>query len=281
MLIFKVISKLPFCLLYFLSDILSFCLFHIARYRRSISYNNIRNSFPDKNDAEIKTIQRSAYRHLTDSFLEIIKAATLTNDDLQSRVTLNGFSEIQQLVNSGQSVLSLSAHTAPTEWVVFATHLKCHCNIDPVYKPVHSKKLDQFIFDVRSRYQSTPIPYKTLAKDIVLRKNVTRCIAILADLEPRSRDQSIELDFLNQPTRFFLSTERIAKLTNLPVFFIAIEQTKRGYYQASAHKLSDSPKDLESDMLTREYAKCVEQLILKNPAAWLWTHKRWKHKTTS
>ena len=281
MLIFKVISKLPFCLLYFLSDILSFSLFHIARYRRSISYKNIKNSFPDKNDTEIKVIQRSAYRHLTDSFLEIIKASTLTDHDLQSRVTLHGFSEIQQNINNGQPVLFLSAHTAPLEWVLFSTHLKCNCKIDPVYKPVHSKKLDRFIFDMRSRYKSTPIPYKNLAKDIALRKNVPRCIAIMSDLEPRSRDQYIELDFLNQPTRFFLSSERIAKLTNFPVFFIAAKQTKRGYYLATAHKLSDNPKDLESNMLTREYAKCIEQLILNNPAYWLWTHKRWKHNATS
>lgn len=281
MLLLNLLSKLPLSTLYFISGIISFILFHIVRYRRTISLNNISNSFPDKSNPQIKIIQRSAYRYLTDSFFETIKARKLTDDDLRSRVTLENFEELQSFIQNGQSVFFLSAHTAPTEWVLFALHLKLGCIIDPVYKPVHNKSIDRFIFTVRSRYQSTPIPYKDLAKDIVLRKSANRCIAMLADLEPRSRDQSIEVDFLNRPTRFFLSSERIAKLTNLPVFFIAIKQTSKGYYKATAELLSKTPNKLDSDSLTKKYAHCVEQVILQNPEAWLWTHRRWKHPSNS
>ena len=279
MFIYRTISKLPFSALYFLSSLLSLILFHIVRYRRRISYQNIRRSFPEKSEQQIEYIQKSAYRHLTDTLLETIKTNTITDLEIASRVTLVGFEEIQHLVQSGKSVFMLTAHTAPVEWVSFAAHLKYNFVIDPVYKPIHSKKLDKFVFAMRSRHQSTPIPYKKLAKDVVLRKNAKRSIAMLADLEPRSRDQSIDISFLNQSTRFFLGSEKIIKSTGFPTFFIAIEKTTRGHYQANAIRLSLNPKNLDSNLLTEKYASCVEALILKNPASWLWTHKRWKHTT--
>ncbi|MFK8027109.1 MAG: lysophospholipid acyltransferase family protein [Gammaproteobacteria bacterium] len=280
MFIYKLISKLPFNLLYYLSDFSAFILFRIARYRRNISYQNIRNSFPDKTEQQIEYIQQVAYQHLADIMFETIKAKTISNTEIASRVTLIGFEEIQHLVQNGDSVFMLTAHTAPVEWISFAAHLKYDFVIDPVYKPIHSEKLDKFIFSMRSRHQSTPIPYKKLAKDIVLRKSAQRSIAMLADLEPRSRDQSLNVDFLNQSTRFFLGSEKIIKLAGLPTFFIAIEKTTRGNYQATAIKLSLNPKKLDSNVLTKKYAKCVEELVVKNPPYWLWTHKRWKHRTS-
>ncbi|MDW3095738.1 MAG: lysophospholipid acyltransferase family protein [Gammaproteobacteria bacterium] len=280
MFIYKALSRLPFNTLYFLSDISCFILFHLARYRRSISYNNLRRSFPNKTTKQITAIQKSAYQHLTDTLLEAIKANTISNTEVESRVTLLGFEEIQNLVQNGQSVFMLTAHTAPVEWVSFAAHLKYGFAIDPVYKPIHSKALDKFIFTMRSRHQSTPIPYKKLAKDVVLRKSANRSIAMLADLEPRSRDQSLKVDFLNQTTRFFLGSEKIIKLSGLPTFFIAIEKTTRGHYQATAKNLSLNPKILDANILTKKYINCVEELVSNNPASWLWTHKRWKHATT-
>jgi KDO2-lipid IV(A) lauroyltransferase len=280
MFIYKAISKLPFRALYFLSNLLAFILFHIVRYRRNISYQNIRNSFPEKTGQQIAYIQKSAYRHLTDTLVEMIKAKTISDSEIESRVTLVDFEEIQHLVRDGKSVFMLTAHTAPVEWVSFAGHLKYDFVIDPVYKPIHSKNLDKFIFSMRSRHQSSPIPYKKLTKDVVLRKSANRSIGMLADLEPRSRDQSLDVMFLNQSTRFFLDSEKIIKLTGFPSFFIAIKRTTRGHYQANAIRLSLNPKNLDPNVLTEKYASCVEELILKNPASWLWTHKRWKHTTT-
>ena len=277
MFLLKLTSYLPLSILYAISSIVSFLIFHVFRYRRRISYENISKSFPVKSISEIKLIQKMAYRHLTDTFFEMIKAYSLSEEELRNRVTVNNTDEIKHYLDADKSIFLLTAHTATVEWAEYAMRIALNTYIDPVYKPVHSKLLDKFIFDVRSRFDCSPIPYKQLAKDIVLRKNVTRCIAMLADLEPRSRDQIIYVDFLNRPTRFYLSSERIAKLAGMPVFFVAIKRIKRGYYSIDLKKLSDNPALLDSEILTRTYSECVENVILQRPEAWLWTHKRWKH----
>ena len=256
---------------------MAFLLYHVFRYRRDISYKNLSRAFANKSKQEIRQIQKSAYLHLTDSFLETLKANTISDDEILNRVELVDFEEVQAQINSGKSLFLLTAHTAPIDWVAFSLHLNLHCIIDPVYKPIHYRTLDRFIFATRSRHGGTPIPYKKVAKDVILRKHVNRSIAMLADLEPRSRDQALEVTFLNQPTRFFLGSERVVKLTDYPTYFIGIKQLSRGHYQAYAEKLSDHPKDLAAQELTRKYVNCVEKIVLDNPSAWLWTHRRWKH----
>ena len=278
---FKLLSYLPLRILYFFSSILSFLMYYVVRYRRKTSLKNITNSFPDKTPRQIKIIQKHAYRYISDSFFELIKAYNISELELQSRVTIENIELIKQVVNQNRSALLLSAHTAPTEWIAQMLHLQLGCYIDPVYKPAHSKSSDRFIFAIRSRYDATPIPYKKLAKDIVNRKKVTRCIAMLTDLAPRRREQSLTLHFLNQPTQFFLSIERIAKLANMPIFFIAIRRKKRGYFTACVHTLCEHPSKLAGDELTTLYARHVEDTIRNKPEAWLWTHRRWKNSQTA
>ena len=279
--IYRAIAKLPFKLLYIISSSAAFLLFHVMRYRRNVSYNNLSRAFPEKSHSEIKRMQKATYQCLTDSFLEIIKSYNMSDEEVLTRVELINFDEIEKHSAQNQPVFFLTAHTAPTEWVAHALHAQYGCIIDPVYKPTHAKNLDRFIFAVRSRHQGTPIPYKELAKDVVRRKTVNRSIAVLADLEPRSRDQALVIDFLNQPTRFFLGSERVVKLANMPTFFIGVKRVRRGHYQAFAQKLSDQPKQMPAEELTRKYARCVEEIVSEQPTAWLWTHKRWKKKSRS
>ena len=275
----RLFSRAPLSFLYICSDVVFFILFYITRYRRTISLQNISNSFPEKSREEILQIQKNAYRYISDSLFELIKAFSINENELRRRVSINKVEEIAEVINKNRPALLLSAHTAPTEWVAQLLHLSLNCYIDPVYKPAHSKSVDRFIFSVRSRYEATPIPYKKLAKDVIARKKVVRCIAVLADLEPRRREQTLKINFLNQPTRFFLSIERIAKLSDMPVFFIAIKKTRRGHYKASVIKLCDSPNKMGADELTKKYVGCIENVIKQKPEAWLWTHRRWKHSS--
>lgn len=271
------LSKLPLSVLYALSSVMAFLLFHLFRYRRTTSLTNIEKSFPDKTREEIVIIQKASYVYMTDCFVESIKAYQIKKDDIIQRVRMLEYEDIKNTLKQGQSALILVAHSGCGEWLSQAGTFYFEANIDPVYKPAHSKWLDRFIFATRSRPSNTPIPYKQLAKDIQRRKKVVRCIAMLADLSPRRREQTITVDFLHQPTRFFQSAERIAKLANVPVYFAKTHRLKRGYYEITMQKICESPKSIQDNELTELYAKKVEQMIIAQPEAWLWTHRRWKH----
>jgi len=52
--IIKLISLLPFWLLYLKSDFLRIIIYYIVGYRKKVVFRNLRESFPDKSEKEIK-----------------------------------------------------------------------------------------------------------------------------------------------------------------------------------------------------------------------------------
>jgi lauroyl/myristoyl acyltransferase len=63
-----------------------------------------------------------------------------------------------------------------------------------------------------------------------------------------------------------------------PVVFLSNKKVKRGYYQLSAHIITENPKKLNDGEITELHVKQLEKDINSQPFNWLWSHKRWKHK---
>jgi KDO2-lipid IV(A) lauroyltransferase len=57
-----------------------------------------------------------------------------------------------------------------------------------------------------------------------------------------------------------------------------VKKTARGYYTVEFQLITSTPQSTPEFWITERYARLMEHSILRNPAYWLWTHKRWKHK---
>lgn len=42
--------------------------------------------------------------------------------------------------------------------------------------------------------------------------------------------------------------------------------------------ITDRARETADNEITEKYSRLMEESILRNPAFWLWTHRRWKHK---
>ena len=83
----KTLSRLPLKVHYgFANGVLYPLAYYVLRYRRKIVYQNLRNSFPDKSDDEIKAIAKGFYHHLADTVAEIIYGYTISPEEMNQRV---------------------------------------------------------------------------------------------------------------------------------------------------------------------------------------------------
>ena len=101
-------------------------------------------------------------------------------------------------------------------------------------------------------------------------------IGFMADQTPAWRNIHYWTPFLNQDTPVFTGVERIAKQTGFAVVYLDMEKIKRGYYKATVRLITDNPREEPENNITETYIRAMEKTILRNPAYWLWTHKRWK-----
>ena len=81
---------------------------------------------------------------------------------------------------------------------------------------------------------------------------------------------------MNQDSAVFTGVERIAKQTGFAVVYLDMQKESRGHYRGTVRLISDNPAEEPEFRITETYIRAMEKTILRKPAYWLWTHKRWK-----
>ena len=93
------LSLLPLRVLYVLSDLLFFPIYYLFGYRKKVVRKNLTQSFPNKNEKEIKTIEKQFYHFLCDYMVETLKLFSMSKEQLKRRMTFGGVDEIVQKKN--------------------------------------------------------------------------------------------------------------------------------------------------------------------------------------
>jgi KDO2-lipid IV(A) lauroyltransferase len=279
MFILRLLSRLPFPVLYAFSNFLFFLSFYVVRYRRKMVQKNLGNSFPEKTPAELKKIERDFYKNLCDYGVEMLKLVTISKEELCRRMTFQHLEILEEYRKKNQSIFFLASHQFNWEWLLVSASLNFPMAIEFVYQPVNSKFFDDFSLLSRSRFGALPIKRDEVARELVKRKNKLRGIASVADQYPGyGHDKKYITTFLNQETVFFYGTNQLAIMTQFPVLYYEIKKVKRGYYSASPILVGEPPYEKTSDSVIENYARSLEKNIRENPSGWLWSHNRWKKR---
>lgn len=274
-----ILTLIPLRVLYILSDFLFLLSYHLVSYRKKITLTNLENSFPEKSSEEIQDICRKYYRHLCDQFIESFKLIHLSQKNILRRFNYLNPEMMDELYQSGKSVMVLAGHYATWEWIVSLGLITRH-KVQEVYKPTSFKNFSRIYYYIGRRFNILPVPMQEIYKAIVQSKSRNELTAtfILGDQSPTRENIKYWTTFLNQDTPALSGFERIARKTDLAVIFMDVKVKKRGYYDVTFHKISDNPGELEDHQLTEEYFRSLEKSILHRPEFWLWSHRRWKHK---
>jgi KDO2-lipid IV(A) lauroyltransferase len=270
------IGLIPFFLLYPISDLISFLLFHIFRYRRDVVEDNIIKSFPRKDTQEQKKIIRKFYSNLSDVLLEGIKAFTMTRKQIIKRHRVVNPEILHPYIEKGMSVIGLPSHYTNWEWGSMSGSLQLEHNNIALYKPINNKWIDRFTRWSRSKYGTELASiYKTI--ETFERNKNEQVIYIMASDQSPSRGNRAEwIRFLGRDTAFLFGPEKYARRYQYPVFFVDIQRIKRGYYELTLSLITDKPHQLPPGEITRRYAAALEKVIIRKPENWLWSHRRWK-----
>jgi len=276
-------ALLPFSVLYIFSDILYLFVYKIAGYRLKVVRHNLALSFPEKTEKERKAIEREFYHHFCDYFVETLKLLHISDEEMKKRMQFENVDQIRDLMKDGNSVLMFLGHYCNWEWIPSITmdfRNKGDENkiLGQIYKPLRSKAADDLFLKIRSRFGSLGIPKNdTLRMIVKLRREKKQVlIGFMADQTPSVPNIHYWTNFLNQDSAVFTGVERIARQTGYAVIYLDMEKIKRGHYKATVRLITDNPLAEPENSITETYIQAMEKTILRHPAYWLWTHKRWK-----
>lgn len=274
----KILAKFPFGLIYLLSDVFYLVVYYIVGYRKKVVTSNLKNTFPEKPESEIKSISKKYFRHFSDLTLETIKMRTMKPSDFEKRMKVTNASHVNRYFEEGKSVMILTMHYNNWEWGTYlSVHLK-HKTL-AVYKPLQNIVFDKFLNQTRTKFGTELISNDQIYKRVLKADKTNELIFIwlAGDQTPPVFHKSW-FRFLNQDALFYPGPAIISKRFGQPVFFQKIEKTGRGKYETTFELLVENPDLFTETEIIKIYIQRMEELIREKPEFYIWSHKRWKHK---
>jgi len=270
------LSLLPMWLLYGLSDILALLLYGVIRYRRAVVLGNLKLAFPEKTETERLQIARRFYRNFTDSFIETIKLLSAGPAYLRKRFAIDNPEVFDHFHAQGRKIQLHMGHLFGWEVANLAMPSLTPFTFIVVYMPVENKAFERLFLKLRGRTGTVLLPATKMQRSIIPYRNTQYMLALVADQSPAGAENSYWLDFFGRPTPFVRGPERGARIGDIPAVFPRVYRSRRGYYRAELHILSEHPGELPEGELTCRYRQMLEEAIRQQPDSWLWSHKRWK-----
>lgn len=252
-------------------------LLYIFSYRKKVIENNLKRSFPDKNQTELWKIKNEFYNYFSHLLIESLKLFHFSEQEIKLRFKFKKDEPIHELLRQNKDVILVMGHYGNWEWGLLASSLKFDAEMVGIYKPLTSLFWNKTIKSIRSQFGATLLSMKESGRYLLKRGEKARVIGIIADQTPSADELNHWINFLNQKTPVFLGTEKLAKKLDCPIFFTHIEPISYGNYEMSFELITEFPNQLKEGEITRLHSKMLEDIINKNPAYWLWSHRRWKH----
>ncbi|WP_214227758.1 lysophospholipid acyltransferase family protein [Pedobacter sp. B4-66] len=274
-----VLSLLPLSILYIMADTAYLLIYYVFGYRRKVVRENLVNVFPEKTLDEIIRIEKKYYRYLSALIFEVIKMSNISAEEINKRFVFKNKEQVNEYLKNGESVLVCSAHYGNWEWGTMGIGLNfATADHYPIYKPLSNLIFDKWFRRIRSKFGNKLIPMRQTLRAIQASKDIPSIFSFGNDQSPSKNELHHWQTFLNQPAYIQLGIEKIAKRTNRPIFYFRISVIKRGHYEVDCVPLCLNPKDTQDYEITRLHTEFLEGIIKNEPAYWLWSHRRWKHK---
>ncbi|MCL4282448.1 MAG: lysophospholipid acyltransferase family protein [Flavobacteriales bacterium] len=271
------ISLLPFRALYVLSDLVQALVFGLLGYRLKVVRQNLRNSFPEKSDAELKRIEKEFRQWFCDLILETLKTLTISPSQAMKRISVEGDEVVKHYFDAGRSVILVMGHWGNWELggARFSQLPYHHLNV--IYHPLENKHFNRLVERMRMRLGNGLYPMKDTVRCMLRDKKLLTATAFIADQTP-APGHAYWTTFLNQDTPVFWGTETIARKLGYPVIYLGIDRPRRGHYHMRFELLEAEPANTPEGDISERHTRRLEQDIRSRPAIWLWTHRRWKHR---
>ncbi|HEV8515971.1 MAG TPA: lysophospholipid acyltransferase family protein [Cyclobacteriaceae bacterium] len=274
--ILYIIASLPFWALYKLSDFLYY-LFLLSGYRRNVVLENLRNSFPEKSEKEIKALSKAYFSYLCDLTLETLKTMRMTEQEASERCFYHKAEWIDKLHDEKKSIIIVLGHYGNWEWAGPSFTLGSKYQLNVIYRPLSNPYFENMLTKARTKFGTRITPVNQTLREMVATRKDTTATAFIAD-QAALHANSYWTTFLHQDTSVFNGPEKIAVKFNYPVVYMNIRRVKRGFYELTPELLFTDPASTSDGEILETFTKRLEKDIINDPVIWLWSHRRWKHK---
>ena len=205
---------------------------------------------------------------------EYIFIKQLRVSKLNDNIDINGQEILDKIKKDDQPVIFISGHFNNFE--LMAMHIeKTGINLATIYRPLNNKFLNFIMERIRKKYICKNQIEKGLSgtKKLLLFFKKKTSIALMID---QRVSQGIKSNFFNNKCFTTTIPAQFVKKFKCKVVPIYIERSHDENFKITIYDplVYSNKETVES--ITLDLNNLLENLILKNPDQWIWSHNRWK-----
>ena len=194
---------------FLLSDVINYLLFDLIGYRKQVIIENLRNSFPNKSNDEIRAIAKAYHEHLTDLIVETIKLKSASKEDILDRMQ-GDISIMNHYFQKQTNLIYLMGHRGNWELANLYSSLCFQHECIVVYRPLQNVESEKWFLELRTRFNATMVPMNQIFQELQKKRSRPYVLVLANDQSPVPQT-AFWTTFLNQDTGVFRGVKKIKK----------------------------------------------------------------------
>ena len=287
-----VFAALPLGVHYFNARILAWLAGSVFRYRRAVVEDNLRQSFPEKDEAAIKALTRDFYNHFADLVVEAIWFGGCRNPKRLRRshiVEVANPEEMAHLTEVAPSVSVMYSHTGNWELLGGIASYN-YSDIDTgfteqnfcvVYREMSSRMWDDILRDNRFAplKDRRNFPGYIESRDIIRyafsHRDEKKVYNVNTDQRPYFVSPgNLDVDFFGQRVQTMTGAAALARKFGMSVAYLSMRRERQGHYLLHYTPICEDASKMSVQDIMQTYYTLLEKDVREQPGNYLWTHQR-------
>ena len=241
---------------------------------KNLIASNLLKALPDLNQNEINKISKNMWSNYGRILSEYVFIKDIRKSKIRNIVEIDGQAILEEIKKNNEPVIFISGHFNNFE--LMAMHIeKSGIDLAALYRPLNNKFLNFFMEKIRKKY----ICKNQIKKGISGTRQLLNCfknstsVALMID---QRVSEGIKSYFFNHNALTTTIPAQFYKKYKCKIVPVYIERKNDINFKLTIHKPLEYKKEDTIESITLNLNKILEEMILKNPDQWIWTHDRWK-----
>ncbi len=191
-----------------------------------------------------------------------------------SHINIEGEKILDDISKSNKPVIFISGHFANFELMSMEITKK-KINLATIYRPLNNFFLNPFMEYLRKKYickNQIPKGIKGV-KDSIKYIDNGYSIALMID---QRVSEGIKINFFDDKALTTTLPAQLALKYKLKIVPIFLERKNMNRFKMKVFNPIDISKFNNKTEISKKLNNLLEEMIVKNPNQWIWTHNRWK-----
>ena len=236
--------------------------------------SNIRRAIPTIEEVRLNKISKLMWNNYGRVFAEYMFIKKFRQSGLSNNIVIEGGEILENIKRNKQRVVFISGHFSNFELMAMQIE-KMGIKVAAIYRPLNNIFLNRIMEKIRKNY----ICEFQIKKGIGGTKELVRLIkdgfstALMID---QRVSEGIQSNFFGEKAFTTTIPAQLVKKYKIPVVPIFIERFDDIKFKMTVNKPINFEENKSVEDITNELNKLLENMILKKPNYWIWSHNRWK-----